>query len=242
MPFQTTAILFDLDDTLHYRYKAFANWARAFARTYYPTPDQQDTLEEMIQYLISIDDRGNTPRDEYFQRAQERYPVIKGEIANFISNYKQAVIGYVVLEDEIRVLLQALQTARIPLGIITNGASDQQRRKIDVLGFEAYTNCIFVSEEFGVRKPDPTIFLAAAKQLEIAPEKILFVGDNPECDIWGAHQVGMKTVWIEHASHHWPPEIPAGIANSTVHSFAELLPLIGISPAQEHGVLAVSDH
>lgn len=227
LPFQTRAILFDLDDTLHHRYHAFQGWAQAFAQTYY-APEQSTEIAEMSRYLVEIDQYGYMPRDEYFQRLQQRYPQVQGSTTELIQSYQQAVIGHVVLEDEIHQLLHYLQEQQVPVGIVTNGDTHQQKLKIAKLGLEPFTSCIFISQEFGVAKPDPAIFLAAANCLHTDPEQILFVGDNPVFDIWGAHQVGMKTIWIQHEARTWPQDVSTEAANSTVHSLADLLPLFNV--------------
>jgi putative hydrolase of the HAD superfamily len=229
LPLHTQAILFDLDDTLHHRHLAFKDWAQAFAHTYY-TPDQKIEIADMRDYLIEIDQHGYLPRDDYFYRVQQRYPFVQGSSTELTQSYQQHVIDYIVLENEISLLLQQLNEQHVPVGIITNGETLQQKRKIAKLGIAHFTSCIFISEEFGAAKPDPSIFLAAARSLHTVPEQILFVGDNPVFDIWGAHQVGMKTVWIHHETRSWPDDISRAVADITVHSFAELLPLFGFQP------------
>ncbi|GCE23725.1 HAD family hydrolase [Dictyobacter kobayashii] len=229
LPLQTSALLFDLDDTLHHRSKAFYGWAREFAQRYHD-PAQKAELEGMVDYLVEIDNHGYTPRDEYFTRVQRNYPQVSGSHEQLIAEYQRDVIGHIVLEDEILYLLQKLQAQQIPFGIVTNGEAQQQKRKIQTLGIDAFTDCIFVSKEFGAQKPDPSIFLAAAQCLQKPTSEILFVGDNPEFDIWGAHQVGMKTVWIHHAPRQWPEQISPEVADLTVRTFADLLPLLGLHP------------
>lgn len=53
-------------------------------------------------------------------------------------------------------------------------------------------------------KPAPEAFLAAMKGVEVDdPAACVFVGDRPYDDIWGASNVGMRTVLVPHS------EIPA---------------------------------
>ena len=123
----------------------------------------------MSRYLIEIDQHGYTPRDEYFQRVQQRYPFVQGSSTELTQSYWQNVMNYIVLEDEIDMLLQQLNAQHVPVGIITNGETQQQKRKIAKLGIEQFTSCIFISQEFGANKPDASIFLAAARSLHAAP-------------------------------------------------------------------------
>ncbi|GHO85175.1 HAD family hydrolase [Dictyobacter formicarum] len=229
LPLQTSALLFDLDDTLHHRSKAFYGWARDFAQRYHDS-SQQAEMRVMVDYLVDLDNHGYRPREQYFTYVKHNYPTVEGSIEQLIADYQRDVIDHIILENEILLLLQQLRTRRVPFGIVTNGVGQQQKRKIKTLGIDAYTDCIFISKEFGKQKPDPAIFLAAAQCLQKPTQEILFVGDNPEFDIWGAHQVGMKTVWIHHEPRQWPEQISPEVADLTVHTFADLLPLLGLQP------------
>jgi FMN phosphatase YigB (HAD superfamily) len=55
------------------------------------------------------------------------------------------------------------------------------------------------SDEVGVRKPAPEVFLHACHGLGVEPATVLFVGDDLERDVQGAAAVGMRTmqaVWF----------------------------------------------
>ncbi len=227
--YYTKAVLFDLDDTLHHRSRAFRNWAQAFAQRY----GQADhTLsKELEESLVRFDDHGYARRETLFSQLKRDYPFVQDTIEALTTIYQREVIEHVTLEPEIKTLLYSLRDAHIPFGIVTNGTAKQQKRKITRLGFDTFTKCIFISGEFGVAKPDPSIFRAAAQCLGTKPEDVLFIGDHPRFDMWGAHAVGMKTIWVHHSPRLWPDDIAEDVANATVHSFAELLPIFGLTTA-----------
>ncbi len=236
LPYHTRAVLFDLDDTLHYRDKAFRGWAQAFTQ-HYEQRDQK-SHQELVDYLVKLDKHGYAPREDLFIQLKHDYPLVQGTIADIIDAYRRKMIEYIVLEQEIEILVHSLQDAHIPFGIVTNGITDLQKQKITRLGFDKFTTCIFISEEFGAAKPDPSIFRAAAQCLETRLEDVLFAGDNPRFDILGAHSVGMKTVWVHHNERKWPDDIPGDVANITVCSFAELLLVFGLTTRVDSGAEA----
>ena len=82
------------------------------------------------------------------------------------------------------------------LGLITNGASDLQREKIEGSGLARYFDSITISGEVGVGKPDPLIFRTALDSLGAKPERTVMVGNSLEKDIAAAQRVGMKAIWI----------------------------------------------
>ena len=51
--------------------------------------------------------------------------------------------------------LNSLSDMRLDLGIITNGSLNAQKTKIDSLGIGHYFTRISISEEMGIKKPDP---------------------------------------------------------------------------------------
>jgi len=63
-----------------------------------------------------------------------------------------------------------------------------------------------VSEEAGVKKPDPRIFEMAVARLKVRPDECVYVGDHPRNDIEGAGKSGMRTVWIK-VNQPWIPEL-----------------------------------
>lgn len=101
------------------------------------------------------------------------------------------------LDDAVEVLGD-LKRHGLKLGLITNGSSKFQRRKLMRYGLERYFDVILVEEEWGVGKPDITIFEEALRALSAEPTCTWMVGDNFDADIVGAHQVGVPGVWMQH--------------------------------------------
>jgi putative hydrolase of the HAD superfamily len=217
-------VLFDLDNTLLDRNRIFADWARWFARERLRCADDAE-VEACVSYLIAVDAGGSTPRDVVFTRLKERHPSLTDEVDLLVEAFREELATHITgLDESPAQLLDALARVGIPWGIVTNGAPSQLL-KIRNLGIETRATCILVSEIAGVRKPDLAIFRAAADQLGIAPEDILFVGDNPEADIVGAAKAGMQTAWIRWGKA-WPLEFAATPPHHTIDSLHELVRLI----------------
>jgi putative hydrolase of the HAD superfamily len=220
LPYRTTALLFDLDDTLFDREKAFHRWATAFAQAHFPL-EKGSSFQEALDLLISLDAHGYTPRKRLFREFQQTYPWLELPAETLVEMFYEQFPRHIECDTQLSQLLHTLQNARIPFGVVTNGSSRQQQ-KIEVLGLDRLTSCIFISERFGVKKPDASIFLAAASCLQVQAERILFIGDHPVRDIWGAHQVGMRTIWL-HRFTEWPSTLSSSCVDMTVHSLEELI-------------------
>lgn len=83
-----------------------------------------------------------------------------------------------------------------PIVAITNGNAD-----LKLIGLEPFFQSTIRAQFFGVGKPDPRIFLEAARILDIEDhQQILHIGDDFELDVKGAYQVGFQTAWVKHPS------------------------------------------
>ncbi len=106
----------------------------------------------------------------------------------------------VTLYDDAMPALEFL-SARFPLVSLSNGNADIER-----VGLARFFRAAISAREFGVGKPDPRIFHAAAGAVEVAPENILHVGDDATLDALGALNAGMQSAWVNRSDHLWPHE------------------------------------
>lgn len=104
--------------------------------------------------------------------------------------------------------------SRFPLVAVSNGNADIQR-----IGLGRFFHASISAQLFGVGKPDPRIFHAAAGSVGVDPANVLHVGDDCALDVLGALNCGMQTVWVNRADHVWPhPAVP----HETVATLTEL--------------------
>jgi putative hydrolase of the HAD superfamily len=104
----------------------------------------------------------------------------------------------VELYEEALGVLEQLAT-RYKLGALTNGNADIYKTDAG-----EYFDFAFLAEEVGASKPQPDMFHAALEHAGVGPQEIVHVGDNPEHDIQGAMEVGMRTVWMNSQGMTWP--------------------------------------
>ena len=121
----------------------------------------------------------------------------------FLADRKQRHVVF----PESRGVLEALRP-RVRLGMITNGASDIQRAKIDGSHLADYFDAILVSGEEGFGKPKPEIFRLAIDRLEVDEASAVMIGDSLPRDIAGAASVGMRSVWINRFGKSLSEEFP----------------------------------
>ena len=127
------------------------------------------------------------------------------------------------LYDDVLEFIEAAREARVPLALITNGASDTQRDKTRALNIESWFDCIVVSGEVGVAKPATTVFEIALGKLGVDKEAVCHVGDSLASDVAGANAAGITSIWLNRtgairAEDDPRPDIEIGL-------LTELLPL-----------------
>ena len=104
----------------------------------------------------------------------------------------------VELYDDVADTLHALG-ARFALASISNGNADLER-----IGLARHFRATIHARAIGAAKPDPIIFQAAARALDVAPGEVAHVGDDPELDVLGAQRAGMLAVWLNRGAAPWP--------------------------------------
>ncbi len=103
----------------------------------------------------------------------------------------------VSLFDDALVALEFL-SLRYPLVALSNGNAD-----LEIIGIAPYFRASISAQKFGVGKPDPSIFYAAAGAVGVEAAQVLHIGDDASLDVLGALNCGMQTVWINRGDHPW---------------------------------------
>ena len=93
--------------------------------------------------------------------------------------------------------LDHFKNTGVAMALITNGASEFQRPKIERFRLAQYFDFILVEGEFGAGKPDRSVFTHTLGILGVSPENAWMVGDDLKRDILGANEAGMFSVWVD---------------------------------------------
>ena len=97
-----------------------------------------------------------------------------------------------------------------------------QYAKLKSLGLMAYVDYIVTSEEAGVEKPAPGLFMLCAEKAGCSPGECAFVGDSLPSDALGARDAGMAAYWFNQSAD--PVDVPEGVTR--IRAFSELPALL----------------
>jgi len=89
--------------------------------------------------------------------------------------------------------LTAFRNSGYKLGLLSDFPPE---KKLEYLGLSGFWDAVYCSESCGALKPHPLSFAKLAAEMNLPPEKILYVGNSVPYDVAGASKAGMKTAWI----------------------------------------------
>ncbi len=213
---ETRAMLFDLDDTLYPLERFVMSGFRAVARhvdTQWGVPSAR-ALETLVTAAA-------VARGRELQVLAERHGLDAAVVPALVDVIREHVPDLRLPELSLSVL-GALR-AGWRLGVVTNGRPDIQARKVEALGLGRFVDTVVFASGCGTGhgKPDPAPFLEGCRRLGVPPSRTVFAGDDPDCDIAGAHGVGMKTIWLP-ARVAPQSTRPAELADVIVASLADV--------------------
>ena len=151
----------------------------------------------------------------------------------FLNIYQQNIAVDTCLFPDMENVLKELEALDIPWGIVTNKPRGLSELLLDALNLTERCQVLVCPEDVKHTKPDPEPMYLAAKQLGIAPEQIIYVGDHPR-DIDAGRAAGMPTVLAAYG--YLPPahraDLDAWNADVIIHNVSELSDLIHQSTQQ----------
>jgi HAD superfamily hydrolase (TIGR01549 family) len=226
------AVLFDIDDTLFDRSKAQAIIlgliVKRFPRLFQSLNSDRIMEAFMESDRLTVEAFAAGVSSDGLRDARSRHFL---RLLGLREDYADAVTDTYVREypsvnapvSGAVPLVKAL-SRRFKVGVVSNGLPDVQYRKLETIGLRDIFSCIVLSEEIGIRKPDPRIFNHAAGLLRVTLSECLYVGDSYTNDIIGAKAVGMSTCWLCRAQSH--PEDISINADHVVSNMKEVIQIL----------------
>lgn len=101
--------------------------------------------------------------------------------------------------------LAALQQDGYRQGVLSNAANDADvQQLVDRAGLRSHLDFVLTSATLGIRKPHPAAFSAALEAWQVAPDRVLMVGDTLAADIAGAQAAGIRSLWLQQNARPQP--------------------------------------
>lgn len=148
--------------------------------------------------------------------------------AQLATAYRRQVNDALRPLDDVEALVAGLRE-HYRVGLLTNGPRRAQRSKLETLGLTDAFDVVFVSGELPAGKPDRRAFEALLTGLDVAPEELVYVGDDVGADIGGATAAGCRAIQVLHDGG--AEADPRAVAHVRFEDLADELPgvLAGLS-------------
>jgi len=156
--------------------------------------------------------------------------------AELTYQFRQSM-GRRVVVDGGREVIAELQKRGYVLGIISNLIGTREIPEwLEAENFTSYFKTVVLSSVTGIRKPDPAIYLEAARRAGVDPARCAYVGDNLKRDVTGTRAAGFGMIIIMITPEKLAEETltDENRPDLIIHQFKELL---DIFPALENQTL-----
>ena len=234
------AMLIDMDDTILSAYGrpkiAWNKVAAEFAGEFGPLSSQQ--------VAAAIVDEGrrfwaSAAAEWRLKLAEARHEVVRGGFATL------AAAGETVLpmdlairladrftayrEEEMFVFpgahdaIDALKARGVKLALVTNGAADPQRAKVERFELTHRFDHIQIEGEHGFGKPDERAYHHAMQALGVSAPETWMIGDNLEWEIEAPQRLGIYAIWMDAHGQGLPAHTTVK-PDRIIRSLTELLP------------------
>ncbi|HEV8632339.1 MAG TPA: HAD family phosphatase [Thermoanaerobaculia bacterium] len=143
--------------------------------------------------------------------------------------FRQEIAGCFPAAEGARELVTALADAGFALAVASSGPPENVDLAVDRLGLRSCFGAVVTGRDVPRGKPDPQIFLLAARRLGVPPARCAVIEDAP-LGVEAAHRGGMKAVAVlstgrraEDFTAVTPERIVRSLRELSPRDFAELL-------------------
>ena len=119
--------------------------------------------------------------------------------------------------------IDALKALGVKLALVTNGAADTQRAKVERFELAHRFDHIQIEGEHGFGKPEERAYRHAMQALDVTAPETWMIGDNLEWEIEVPQRLGIYAIWMDAHGEG----LPAGTTvkpDRIIRSLTELLP------------------
>lgn len=181
-------------------------WTESYLRHNHALWDRYNRAEitqdylRMHRFLDPVNERTPMSEADFAAKAREMDTVYLDHLAQG----KSMIEGAMQLVDHLR-------AHAYNIGILSNGFTDVQYRKLHTVGLDGKVDLVVLSDDIGVNKPDPRLYRHAMQRAaDTEPAHHLMIGDNPDTDIAGALRSGWRAI-------HFNPDAPKpALTNSDI--------------------------
>ncbi|HET9174035.1 MAG TPA: lyase family protein [Candidatus Saccharimonadales bacterium] len=187
------AVLFDLDDTLHFGVKdeviaklthIFGEFETGFTDEEIREFSKMHDFNKMVEAMV-VEHNKRHPRELTVEDFMEANGKVTGSFDHLFYAPPQS-----------KEVIQAVRDSGKVTGLVTTRGPISLGRVLDLHGFSNSFDVIVGGGDVKRRKPHPEPLAMALGKLGIRPERSMYVGDDQDADVGAAMALGMKTALV----------------------------------------------
>jgi putative hydrolase of the HAD superfamily len=222
-----SVISLDLDDTLWDNKPTLENAENQlydWLRLNTPRLTASFSVADFKNHRKKIADQNLELRHDMTKQRHESLAILfedKGYNKNLASDAMEVFLqarNKITLYDDVIPVLDKL-IHKYELIAVSNGNAD-----IVKIGIDKYFKLAIAPSDTGTSKPDPMVFEIVMENLRLTPGMLIHIGDEPETDIIGAQNAGIKNIWLNRKNIEWPAEHP--LPDVEISTLYDLIPAI----------------
>ena len=205
----STALLFDVDDTLIDTRTAMVAAGEAAAAQLWPQVGAEVHQAAGVHFHddpSGFFGRFTTGEMSFAEMRQARVADLQESFClaaidevdkRFDDAYAPVFSANLRVFDDVWPLVETASAAGIPMGLLTNSSSHYTQQKLEISGLTGVFAIVATRDTLGYGKPDARAFHHACRLLESAPTETIYVGDHLEIDAIAAKDAGLRAVWLQ---------------------------------------------
>jgi putative hydrolase of the HAD superfamily len=124
-------------------------------------------------------------------------PLARRELALILAQLYRAISRKrLQLYPDVKRVLDELR-ATYRMALVSDAQPCYALPEMKAVGLEGYFDPIIISAYYGFRKPDTKLIKKALDTMKLGPAEVICVGNDMYRDIFGASQLGIKTIFID---------------------------------------------
>ncbi len=190
------ALIFDCDGTLTDSMPLhFVAWSQTMRR--FGIEFSEDRFYEL----------GGIPSDKIIQMLADEAQLLL-DVAAVTQEKEQVFLDSLHLLEEIAAITSIVREnkGKLPMAVASGGFRDIVAKQIAHIGLEGWFDTLVTAEDTARHKPEPDVFLEAARRLGVAPANCL-VYEDADLGIEAARRAGMQ--WVDVRTLHRPRRMTA---------------------------------
>ena len=210
------AVLFDLDDTLHFGVKdeviaklthIFGEFESGFSEEEIKEYSKIHDFNKMVEAMVAEHNVRSSSK-----LTVEDFMAANGKVTGSFDHMFYA-------PPESKEVIQTVRDSGKVTGLVTTRGPISLGRVLDLHGFSDSFDVIIGGGDVKRRKPHPEPLAIALGKLGINPERSMYVGDDQDADVGAAMALGMKTALVGETppdpygpkpTYHWKNLQPLG--------------------------------